>query len=234
MPPPFNEPVVALPDNGELVVKANYSLAAPFEVKSQTGQNYLVKLTDTKTGQDIMTVFVRGGDTVKTQAPFGQFVVKYAAGDTWYGYEHLFGPDTAYSKADETFYFKRTISDEAQRRLFEFQRQLAIADANFRSFLSQNGMSAKQSEYIFEETDTTTGEKGVDRLSSDYWKNFISKIRGVPLHNAIIDRLNARNQIANQISRLRSREESIDGFSVTLYRVRDGNLHTSSISPSDF
>ena len=37
--------------------------------------------------------------------PLGNYIVKYAAGDRWYGYEHLFGPETGYSKAGEVFSF---------------------------------------------------------------------------------------------------------------------------------
>ena len=32
---------------------------------------------------------------------------KYATGKTWYGTEHLFGPETIYSEADKTFIFAR-------------------------------------------------------------------------------------------------------------------------------
>ncbi len=233
-PTPFSEPVVPLPENGELVVKANYSLAAPFEIKSQTGENYLVKLVDANTGQDVMTVFVRGGETVETRAPLGSFHVKYASGDTWYGYEHLFGPETTYTKADETFAFSRSISDQAQRRLIDAQRRLAIADADFRSFLSDRGMPARQAAYLFDGVDSNTGKRGLDRVAPEYWKSYLSKVKGVSLHNAIVDRLNARNQISNEIVRIRNTEESIEGFTITLYKVRDGNLRTSRIDAADF
>ena len=233
-PTPFNEPTVPLPDNGELVVKANYSLAAPFQIKSQTGENFLVKLVDANNGQDVMTVFVRGGETVDTRAPLGSFHVKYASGDTWYGYDHLFGPETTYTKADETFVFSRTISEQAHRRLIDAQRRLAIADADFRSFLSDKGMPAKQAADLFDGVDSNTGKRGLERVTPEYWKSFLSKVKGVSLHNAIIDRLNARNQISNEIVRIRNTEESIEGFTITLYKVRDGNLRTSTIDAADF
>ncbi len=31
--------------------------------------------------------------------------MRYATGKTWYGTKHLFGPETAYAKADEPFDF---------------------------------------------------------------------------------------------------------------------------------
>lgn len=233
-PPPFNEPIVALPDNGELVVKANYSLVAPFQIKSQGGENYLLKLTDAESGVDVMTVFVRGGETVETRAPLGTFIVKYASGTTWYGYEYLFGPSTTYSKADETFAFTRSISSSAQNRLIAAQRRLAIIDAEFRTFFTDRGMPARQASYLFDGTDSNSGKSGLDRIPSSYWKEYLTKVRSASLHNAIVDRLNARNQISNDIVQIRNQEENIEGISLTLYKVQNGNLQTSKISASDF
>jgi len=64
-----------------------------------------VKLAEASTGQPVLTVFVRGDSAVKTKAPPGMYVVKYASGDAWYGYERLFGPHTTYSQARENFLF---------------------------------------------------------------------------------------------------------------------------------
>lgn len=55
-----------------------------------------------------MTVFVRSGMTANVDVPLGNYEFRYAAGDTWYGYEHLFGPATGYSKADKLFDFRDT------------------------------------------------------------------------------------------------------------------------------
>jgi hypothetical protein len=105
-PPPFNEPPEPLPENGEVSTYAYFRALAPFEIKSSSGTNYLVKLTNASTGAPVQTIFVRGGTTVEVKVPLGTFSVKYAAGETWYGYRHLFGPMTAYSKASELFTFK--------------------------------------------------------------------------------------------------------------------------------
>jgi hypothetical protein len=56
----------------------------------------------------VLTVFVRGGETVNVDAPLGTFIVKYASGERWYGYDHLFGENTAYSKATTYFTFDQT------------------------------------------------------------------------------------------------------------------------------
>lgn len=103
--PQFSEPQLELPPSGEV---RNYSAkdkVAPLQIRSSSGSNYLVKLNDSTTGQPVMSVFVRGGQTEEIEVPLGTYVVKYASGDQWYGYTHLFGPSTQYSKADRTFTF---------------------------------------------------------------------------------------------------------------------------------
>ena len=52
-------------------------------------------------------VYVKGGTTVEVEVPFGTYTMRYATGTIWYGYEYLFGPDTFYAQADETFVFER-------------------------------------------------------------------------------------------------------------------------------
>jgi hypothetical protein len=64
-------------------------------------------LADAYSDADVLTVFVHGGSTVQIDVPLGTYIVKHAAGTKWYGYKHLFGPETSYSKADETFRFER-------------------------------------------------------------------------------------------------------------------------------
>jgi hypothetical protein len=103
--PPFNEPELELPPNGEAFSYTEGAAVAPFEIKSSYGSNYLVKLTDASIGQTVITVFVRGGIPVTLNVPLGTYFVKYATGSRWYGYNHLFGPSTSYSKASQTFAF---------------------------------------------------------------------------------------------------------------------------------
>lgn len=102
----FTEPQLPLPLNGEIQAFTTRQAIAPFEIKSSYGGHYLVKLVDSYTKNPIMTVFVHGGMTANVDVPLGTYEVRYASGELWYGYEHLFGPDTAYSKADQSFYFR--------------------------------------------------------------------------------------------------------------------------------
>jgi len=54
-----------------------------------------------------MMIFVRGGESIKTKVPLGEYEITYASGKIWYGYENLFGSETHYSKADEKFSFEK-------------------------------------------------------------------------------------------------------------------------------
>ena len=102
----FTEPQLPLPLNGEIQAFTTRQGVAPFEIKSSYGGHYLVKLVDSYTQNPIMTVFVHGGMTVDVEVPLGTYEVRYASGELWYGYEHLFGAKTAYRKADQSFYFR--------------------------------------------------------------------------------------------------------------------------------
>lgn len=49
--------------------------------------------------------YVRAGSTVVMNVPLGEYRIYYAAGDSWYGEDDLFGKDTVYAKCDDTFVF---------------------------------------------------------------------------------------------------------------------------------
>ena len=84
----------------------NAEQVAPFRIVTPSGaENYYVKLADAFSGKTVMTFFVYGGQSFETKVPLGTYRVKYATGSTWYGEDHLFGPDTHYSEADKTFEF---------------------------------------------------------------------------------------------------------------------------------
>lgn len=106
--PSFVQPSLATPPNGEAFTYTNQERIAPFEIKSTRGSNYLVKLANAVSGQPVQTIFVRGGETINIDVPLGTFIVKYASGDTWYGYDYLFGDKTSYSKASKDFKFERS------------------------------------------------------------------------------------------------------------------------------
>jgi hypothetical protein len=103
--PVFKEPAFALPETGAVQRYTDKSNEAPLQIKTSSGSNYLVRLEDISSGKNIMEVFVRGGTTVDIEVPLGTYQLKYASGQTWYGPDHLFGPETAYNKADTPFQF---------------------------------------------------------------------------------------------------------------------------------
>jgi len=107
-PTAFTAPEQSLPANGHLRPQINASQTAPFRILTSGGHtHYFVKLQESGTGRAALTVFVRSGHQVDIRVPLGTYVVKYASGQKWYGYQHLFGPSTAYNKADSTFAFRR-------------------------------------------------------------------------------------------------------------------------------
>ena len=103
--PAFSEPKLALPATGTIERYTNESGGAPLQIKTSSGANYLVRLENISTGRNVLDVFVRGGTTVDLEVPLGTYQLKYASGQNWYGTEHLFGPETAYNKADTPFRF---------------------------------------------------------------------------------------------------------------------------------
>jgi hypothetical protein len=104
----FTAPEQSLPANGHVRPQVNASQTAPFRILTSGGDtHYFVKLEESGTGRSVLTVFVRSGHQVDMRVPFGTYVVKYASGQKWYGYQHLFGPYTVYTKADSTFAFRR-------------------------------------------------------------------------------------------------------------------------------
>jgi hypothetical protein len=106
--PAFTAPEQPLPANGHVQPQVNASNTAPFRILTSGGDtHYFLKLEESGTGRSALTVFVRSGQQVDMRVPFGTYVVKYASGQKWYGYKHLFGPNTAYTKADTTFAFRR-------------------------------------------------------------------------------------------------------------------------------
>lgn len=78
---------------------------APLTIKTKAGGGYFVKLEESISRQPVMTLFVRGGETLRARVPEGSFVLKYATGDQWCGEINLFGPDTSTNQADKIFIF---------------------------------------------------------------------------------------------------------------------------------
>ena len=79
----------------------------PLTVKTDSGSDYYVKLQragDTANAP-VITMFIRGGETLSAKVPSGNYELKYATGNGWYGKDYLFWEDTRFYKTDDTFEF---------------------------------------------------------------------------------------------------------------------------------
>ena len=105
--PAFAEPEQPLPANGS-VLKSAQNAVAPLEIKtSASGGHTFVKLIRVGGKSSELEFFVRRGQTVEVEVPLNEYEIRYAVGSTWYGRKHLFGPNTGYFRADDTFRFYR-------------------------------------------------------------------------------------------------------------------------------
>lgn len=101
--PPFTAPPVQI--NHGIISKNYVSGVAPLEIKTRTGNNYYIKVVNVANDQAALTAYIVGGRPLEVEMPLGTYEIRYAAGNTWYGTQHYFGPDTAFSKANELFHF---------------------------------------------------------------------------------------------------------------------------------
>jgi hypothetical protein len=210
---------------------------APFQVKTEAGANYLIKLVDPQTRKDVVRMYIIGGQTADFQVPLGNYEVLCASGVNWYGDELLFGPQTAYSKLDTISRFTLSADAQTQEKLVDLERKLASATKALRDYMERNKFPEKTIKYIFEGRDPQDNLQGPGRLDNDWWlKNVFNKIGNnrPKLYNGLVDRLNARGRAANNYYKLMSDVGGADGVSLTLYPVRNGNMQTLSISAEDF
>jgi hypothetical protein len=108
-PPNYFEQFHTGPANGEIkVFRPHVNRIADLTIKTASGCNYLVRLYDASTELAVLSVFVRGGETVTVKVPLGTFTVKFASGIKWQDYWNLFGEWTTYTKANTVLNFRRT------------------------------------------------------------------------------------------------------------------------------
>jgi hypothetical protein len=70
-------------------------------------QSHIIKIIESGTNKEILKAFLRGGHSLEFDVPLGSYIITYAAGEKWYGEHFLFGPHTAFGKADNVFEFKQ-------------------------------------------------------------------------------------------------------------------------------
>src|SRR5262249_11636574 len=79
----------------------------PFQVHAAVGNDYFVKLVNASNATEIITVFIRGGSTLKLTMPVGSYRLSFAAGEKWYGEVLKFGPQTTYWTSRAMLVFSR-------------------------------------------------------------------------------------------------------------------------------
>ena len=100
---PFTAPPVQISHG--IVAKNFVSGVAPLEIKTGAGNNYYIKIVNVSSNQTALIAYIVGGRRFEVEMPLGTYEIRYAAGNIWYGTQHYFGPDTAFSKANELFHF---------------------------------------------------------------------------------------------------------------------------------
>lgn len=101
-------PVLPLPKTGDIFISPPASkYMAPFSVSTSGDGHTFIKLTDVKTQNTVLEMFIRTGEIIETKIPLGTYVLHYANGYEWYGRKDLFGKDTQTSEADTLFTFEK-------------------------------------------------------------------------------------------------------------------------------
>lgn len=96
---------ILVPSTGQILYSDGQECIAPFSVVTRGPNNYYVKLKNVLTSKDVISFFVRGGETADLDVPLGTYFLYYAAGDSWQGETDVFGESTRYFKADDVFDF---------------------------------------------------------------------------------------------------------------------------------
>ncbi len=101
----FSAPALVLPRTGQLWGRD--TPVAPLKITTRDATYaYYVKLVSPGSNVALAEYFIRPGEPLDALAPLGNYELRYAAGQTWYGTTHLFGPATSCSRADSLFEFR--------------------------------------------------------------------------------------------------------------------------------
>ena len=97
---------ISMPASGTILSGREYDDGSEITVTADGSSSYVVSLRDTY-GTNLLSFFVRAGETVTVGVPNAYLYVYFASGTSWYGYGEglMFGENTAYSKDDEALDF---------------------------------------------------------------------------------------------------------------------------------
>lgn len=99
--------VVDEPLSGSILSGKEAHNESAITVNASYYDSCVVKLKDFYDAE-IISFYVREGETVTVGVPNGNYYVYFAYGDTWYGKEHLFGANTIYKMDDKIRHFSNT------------------------------------------------------------------------------------------------------------------------------
>lgn len=95
--------------NGQMFKAPTGDCPCEFVVETREGSNYYIYMDDVYGNNDI-SFYVKGGNTVTKDIPLGTYKLYYCSGETWYGVNHKFGSSTVASTSDDLFEFTSSIS----------------------------------------------------------------------------------------------------------------------------
>lgn len=94
---------VAEPASGTILLGSRITDGSELTI-STSNHPCVVKLKD-YAGVTKLSFYVRKNTKITMTVPYEYMYVYFASGETWYGYNHLFGEDTSYSKDDDLLDF---------------------------------------------------------------------------------------------------------------------------------
>ena len=92
------------PASGTVYIDAKKYYGSRLKVCAGKDYNTYVKLKDEQ-GNDVISFYVRAGETADVRVPTGKYYLYFAHGYKWYGPDRAFGFDTVYEKDDEILDF---------------------------------------------------------------------------------------------------------------------------------
>lgn len=98
-----------LPSNGIFRIsdENNYNpdRSPPLKINNSPSANTLMKLISVSDGTEVMSIFIRAGQSIVVAVPVDSYKAKIASGQIWYGDSVRFGPTTSYAKLEAVFTF---------------------------------------------------------------------------------------------------------------------------------
>ena len=85
--------------------RSGLPLVFPLLVRTAPGLDYVVRLSDPASGQDVLQAYIRGGAPFRVLVPPGDFDVTFHRGADWQGDAALFGPGTETLRSAEPLHF---------------------------------------------------------------------------------------------------------------------------------